>query len=101
MGAYGDHLEYLAIRDAFEAIRRIDIRTAKMEEAMATLNDALTGIAGALGGLEEDVNRLIAAVANENLSTEAQAAVDAIQARMAALNSLADTAVPPAPANPL
>lgn len=104
MGAYGDHLEYLATQQAYRAIDRIsnlvdriDARTERMERTMATLNEALTGIAGAVTGLEEDVDRLIAAVANEDLSPEAQAAVDAIQSRLASLNALSDTAVPPPP----
>jgi archaellum component FlaC len=101
MGAYGDHLEALATEKALATLNRIDQCTTRMEAMMATLNDALTGIANAVSGLEEDVNRLVAVVQNEELSPEAQAAVDAIQQRMASLNALADAAVPPPMPEPL
>jgi uncharacterized protein YoxC len=87
---------------AFEKINVIDERTQgildqqqEIGEQVATLAENLTALGDAVTGLEDDVNRVIAALEDEELSPETQAAVDALKTRLATVNTQMDTAVPP------
>lgn len=92
------------ILDGLETINNIDHRTtlilAVIQELgvkMATLEENLTALGTAVSGIEEDVNRVLEALANEELSPETQSAVDQLKSRIDALNASMDAAVPPAP----
>jgi chromosome segregation ATPase len=78
-------------------LERIDRRTERMAHSMATITEAVTALAEKMGGLEEDVQRVLQALENEQLSPEAQQAVDALSARFDNLNQELDAAVPPPP----
>jgi hypothetical protein len=73
----------------------INKRTKRMEQAMTTITEAIAEFGDKLSGLEEDVQRVIAALENQELNPEAQAAVDSLKARFDTLNADLDEAVPP------
>jgi hypothetical protein len=77
-------------------VRHEIITDAQEEDQMATVNDALQTIADGVAGLEQDVQRVLDALANAELTGEQQAAVDALRTRFETLNAQLDAAVPPA-----
>lgn len=68
---------------------------------MASVSEAVQVLAEAMTGIEQDVDRVLEVLENEELSPEAQQAVDALKARMDTVNARMDEAVPPAPVEPV
>lgn len=64
---------------------------------MATINEVLVALADKVTGIESDVRRVLDALASEQLSPEAQAEVDALQARLDQVDADMDAAVPEVP----
>jgi hypothetical protein len=78
-----------------KALARIEAGVIRLENDVATIQELLTALGGAVAGVESDVQRLLTALADENVSPETQQAADALKTRLDALNSAMDQAVPP------
>ena len=94
--------QFEKIDNIYNATQLILGKIIQMEGGMATLRESLTSLGDLLTGLETDVQRVLDAVGNPDvtLNAEAQAAVDALAARMGTLDSAMDTAVPETPPTP-
>lgn len=67
----------------------------RLEHAMTAVDDALAAIGTTVDELVKDVTRLIDLfIAAGNLTPEQQAAVDALQAKLAAIDAAVETAAP-------
>ncbi len=93
----------LELRRAMRLLERIAMKVDAIsahdhveDQQMATVVEALQAVADAVSGLESDVQRVLDALANENISPEAQQVVDQLKARVDAMNAALDSAVPPA-----
>ena len=103
------------VHEALEAVSRIDAKTDVLGDQMATVLEALQGIAtdtdavvASLTDLSTDVDRVVAILeTRDDLTAEEQAVVDSIKAKSTdakaaadALNTRLDAAAPPEPTEP-
>jgi hypothetical protein len=91
--------QFEKLDNTYNTVQLILSKVDQLGEQMGTLAEGLTSLSDALTGLETDVARVLAALGSPGvtLDTEAQAAVDALAARMGTMDAAMDTAVPETP----